>query len=127
MPIHLRELELIVEVRHTPQSLPHHVGADRAGEVDQEPVERRDLGPTPRAAFDEHRLALLDGEERLFGRVGDHPDDDAVENGHAARNDVDMPEGGGIEAAGYECRGHRYSFTSPVTSASPSRRLSTIV
>ena len=80
------------------------LGADRVAELDRQPVEGLDLDPVGRrAGFAERRPddvdPLLDGEERLLSRVGEHADDDPVERSGRAADDVDVAVRDRVEGA----------------------------
>ena len=58
---------------------------------------------------EEHLLAALQGEQRLFRGVRDDGDDHALEMAGGPLDDVDVAVGGRVERAGAECRRHSSS------------------
>ena len=109
--VHLRHLELVVEVGDRPQALHDRLGAVLLGEVDEQALEELDphVGEV-RDLLGEHLLALLEREERLrLLRVADHRDDDVVEMARGPLDDVEVTVGDGIERARAQGGGHACS------------------
>jgi len=103
--VHLRHLELVVEVRYGPQSPDDESGPDVAGEVDEEP--RKGDALHPRLAA-EHLLEdlqpLRDREQaslRLRGRPGDRHDQ-AVGEAERPPDHILVAEGDRVERAGVD-------------------------
>ena len=64
--VHLRHLELVVEVRHGAQALHDRLGPVIPGEIDQQALEELDLDVAEVGRhLAQHLLALLEREERL--------------------------------------------------------------
>ncbi len=70
-------------------------------EIDEQAVEGGDahLRAEIGERFSGQRLALVEGEERLLGRVGSDGEDDFVEELERAANDVDVAESDRVERA----------------------------
>ena len=106
--VHLRHLQLVVEVGDGAQTLDDRVGAVLTGEVDEETLEEldADVGEV-RGALLQHLLALFEREQRLrLLRVADHRDDDLVEVARRALDDVEVAEGHRIERTRAESGRH---------------------
>ena len=98
--VHLRHLQLVVEVGDGPEALHDRVGAVVPGEVDEQALEELDpdvaeVRGRPRVSISwrssrrEQRLRLL--------RVADDRDDDVVEVPRGALDDVEVTEGDRVE------------------------------
>ena len=109
------ELHLGLEVADRAQAADDRAGAAGAAEVDGQAVERLDLDPVRRCAGLGERLAddadaRLDVEQRRLARVGQDADDDAVEHGRGALDDVEVAVRDRVERARVDRDGvHRSS------------------
>ena len=134
LPIELRHGELVLEVGDGAQALEDDVRVPPAGELHDELVEAVDddvVVPGERLAQED--LSLLRREQRRLAlRDLDEADDDAAELGCAARDDVEVAHGHGVErartdggdVAGHQCAdspsaGDAASATRNVTRVSP--------
>src|SRR4051812_26210792 len=117
--VHLRHLELVVEVRDCPEALHDRRRVVVAREVDQQALEELDRHvPEVRGLLVEHVLALLEREERLrLLRVADDRDDDMVEVARGPLDDVEVTEGDRVEGTRAECGGHGATGSSCAGSA----------
>ena len=106
--VHLRHLQLVVEVGDGPEALHDRLGAVVAGEVDEQALEELDAHVVEVGdLLGEHLLALLEREERLrLLRVADDRHDDVVEVARGPLDDVEVTVGDGIERARAEGGGH---------------------
>src|SRR5580704_4291563 len=110
--VHLRHLQLVVEIRHGAQRANQHLGADPFRVIDRPatalvyPRARLEVADDLADYFD----ALVAGKQRriLVRIVGDR-DDHLVENGDAAPDNVDMSVVDWVEAAGID-RDQRGTF-----------------
>ena len=112
--VHLRHLELVVEVGDGPEALHDRGRVVVAREVDEQALEEldRDVAEV-RGLLVEHVLALLEGEQRLrLLRVADDRDDDVVEVPRGPLDDVEMTEGDRVEGTRAECGGHGAAHSS---------------
>ena len=109
--VHLRHLQLVVEVGDGPQALHDRVGAVLAGEVDEQPLEELDADVVEvRGRLLQHLLALFEAEQRLrLLRVADHRDDDLVEVTGRTLDDVEVAEGHRVERSRAEGGRHAVS------------------
>src|SRR5207247_8307669 len=104
LSIHQRLLKLCVEVRVGTQSLDQSRRPERAGELNRQAREARDLDAvSPFQRFLDQRDPLLDCEQRLpLVGVGGNRDDHAVEDAECAVDDVEVAVGERVEAAGVD-------------------------
>jgi hypothetical protein len=102
-----RHLVLVLEVGDGPDAAEDDVRLLAVDVVHHEAVERVHLDvPEGLAHLADHLDALLLGEERLLRRVVGDGDDEALEDADAALDDVEMPVGDGVEAAGIDGDAH---------------------
>ena len=104
-PGHLR---LVVEVRAAANAAQDGVASERGAGVHDQPFDALH-GDAPGGAAGElgdavaqERQALVDGEERLLGRVVGDAHGDALEQERPASDQVEVSAGGRIEGAGEE-------------------------
>ena len=103
LPVHVGQLELVVEVGDRPQAAQHGVDAALAGVLDQQPVEAVHLDArVVLHRLEDEALALGHREERRLLRVVGHRDDQPVEQVQAALDDGDVAVGERVEAAGVD-------------------------
>src|SRR5207247_9955533 len=101
LSIHQRLLKLCVEVRIRAQALDQRRRPARAGELNRQALEARDLDSVPAfQRFLDQLDPLLDSEQMLplFG-VGSDRDDNTVEDAERAVDDVEVAVGERVEAA----------------------------
>src|SRR6266699_5339923 len=101
LSIHQRLLKLGVEVRISAQALDQRRRPARAGELNRQSGEARDLDSVSAfQRFLDQLDPLLDREQRLplFGVGGDR-NDDTVEDAERAVDDVEVAIGEGVKAA----------------------------
>ena len=106
--VHLRHLQLVLEVGDGPQALHDDLRTVVACEVDDEALERLDPHVAQVAeGVAEHLPALLQVEARLrLLRVAGDRHDDAVEMARRSLDDVDVAIGDGVEGTRAEGGGH---------------------
>src|SRR5262245_36084988 len=99
--VHQRHLKLVLEVRDGPQTADDRAGPLVTRVVDEQPVEGVDLDV---GVFAEHVANDLDPflgrEQRVLLSVHENRHDDALEEMHAAENDVHVPVGQRVEGSG---------------------------
>ncbi len=96
--VHLRHLQLVVEVADRTQSLDDRRDAVGRAVVDEQPVPGVDAhGGHLRRGLLEHREAFVDAEQRLLRGVVEHRDDDLVVQGGGPGDDVEVAVGHGVE------------------------------
>jgi len=110
--VHVRHLQLVLEVRDRAQAAQDDSGVLALAVVDEEPVEGVDLHAAGVFAhlFDrlaDHLDALVDREERVLARVVQHRDDDLLERDEAAPEDRGVAVRDGVEGAGVDGDAHR--------------------
>src|SRR5215204_28052 len=106
MGVHVRELELVLEVRNGAQPTHDDAGILRAGVIYGQPG--KTVNADVRLGRHRHDLAgqtdtLLGGKERsgfLLSFINRH--DDLIEQPRGAASDVDMAQGDGIKAPGVD-------------------------
>src|SRR3954452_18873222 len=105
--VHLRHLELVVEVADRPQALDDHLDRVGLAEVDDQPVEAvdDDVAVLLRRLA-EHLGALLEGEHPLLRGVHADSDDDLVVQVAGAADDVEVAQGDGVEGPGADGASH---------------------
>jgi hypothetical protein len=120
VPVHVRHLQLVLEVGDGAQPAQHDLCALLARVLDEQSLEVVDLDARvlPDDVAD-HRDALLDGEERRLLRVVQHGHDDAVERAQAALEDADVSVRDRVERAGIDRDAHVRVARSSVTPVSP--------
>ncbi len=110
LAVHQGHLEFELEVRDGPQAAYHGDCALLPGELDQKPLECKNLhvfevdGDLP-----EHREALIYAEESMFGVIYGGGDDDLVEKGGGPGDDIEVAVGDGVEAAGINGEAHGWA------------------
>ena len=115
--VHLRHLQLVIEIGHGAQRANQHLGADSFRVVDRQAAELVDARARLEVADDlaDYFDALVAGKQRriLVRIVGDR-DDHFVENRDAAPDDVDVAVVDRVEAAGVDRdqRGTLFAFLS---------------
>src|SRR4051812_2041078 len=107
--VHLRHLELVVEVTDGAQALGDDLNVVFAAEVHDQAVEGVDanIGVVSCALLEELD-ALLDGEQTALRLVDEHGDDDLVVELGGPADDVEMPVGHRIERAGADSAPRRH-------------------
>src|SRR5438552_1358824 len=97
--VHLRHLQLVVEVGHGAEALDDGADVEVAREVDQQTLEELDLHVRKvRGRLPDHLLPLFEVEQRLcLLRVADRGDDQRVVVRRGPFDDVEMPEMHGVE------------------------------
>jgi hypothetical protein len=104
LTVHERHLELVLEVADRPEArvppprLPDFL-AKSASRPSKVSTEIPSSAPTGGA---EHRLPLLDREERLLGRIARHRHDHPVGQRETPPDEVFMPACGRVERAGIQ-------------------------
>ena len=103
----MSQLDLVFKIRYRPQTAHHHGGVFLLGKADRQPVEgiHLHIGHIL-AAFPKHGNALLDRKQRRLGTVDQHCNDQLVKHTAGALDDIQMPAGNGIKAAGVHGNGH---------------------
>ncbi len=101
--VHLRHLQLVIEIRHGAQRANQNLGADSFRVIDRQPAEL--VHPRARLEvaddFADYLDALVTGKQRLIlVRIVSDGDDHLVENRDAAPDDVNVAVVNRIEAAG---------------------------
>src|SRR3989442_14151701 len=123
-PVHVRHLELELEVRE--RADPAHDEASRRSvrEVDLQAVEARDLDVAVLRAALTHELdAFVGGEDRLLREVATDADDDAIEEARGPLDDVEMAVRGGVEGAGVDRNGFGYAGRASFPESARRRRI----
>ena len=108
--VHQSHLKLEFEIRNRPQSANDDEGIFRAGEIHKEAIELLDR--YARGLLDSsfnHGNALVRIEKRRFCFILSHGHNERIEELVRTMNNINMPEGNGIEAAGIY--GARYSHS----------------
>src|SRR4051794_37173695 len=105
--VHLRHLQLVVEIAHRAQPFDHDRGLLRPAEVDQQAAEGLDPDIAVRLRHLAENLdALLDGEQARLVLVDQDPDDHLVEEPRGPADDVEVPVGDRVERAGTDRASH---------------------
>src|SRR6266516_2205680 len=97
-PVHLRHLQLVVEVAHGPKTLDDHRDVVGLAVVDGEAAERVDANLRELAGrLLQHRDALVHGEQPGLVAVDEHGDDDLVVQARGTFDDVEVAVGHRVE------------------------------
>src|SRR3989454_5379779 len=103
LPVHQRHLELVLEIGDGADPPHDAVGPFACHQVDQKPVERDDAKVAQlRGGLVDHLESFFHREERLLRGIGDHRDDELVEDLEAALDDVDVAVVDRIEHTGID-------------------------
>lgn len=101
------ELDLILEIRDRAQPPYHDGGPLLLGKAHGQAVEGIHLHVGHiLAALPQHGNALLDRKQRRLRTVDQHGDDQLVKHTAGALDDIQMPAGNGVKAAGIHGNGH---------------------
>src|SRR3546814_5995796 len=101
LPVHAGQLEFVLEVRHRAQPAQQDSTTDFRDEMRQQRIETANLDVAvvrQRVAGQVH--AQLQLQRRALGRALGHADDQAIEQGRCAIDQVDVAAGDRIEGAG---------------------------
>ena len=106
LAVHLRHLQLVVEVRRA-QALADHLGALSGAEVDQQPVEQHHLHVRPVGRhLPQHLHPLLRAEQGVLGHVVADRHHDLVDEAGGAPDDVEVSVGDRVEGSGADGAAH---------------------
>ena len=103
----LGNLNFILEIRHCPQSSNHHIGLHFLRKIHQQSLKSH--SSHIRVIFCQffyHTNTFIYGKQRIFLTVVQNTDDQLVKQTRCAINDVQMPEGNRVKAAGINCLSH---------------------
>ena len=122
-PVNQGHLVLVIEIRHAADAPDNHAGLMGGGELSQKPrpefsIYVRQVG---HSCPDHFQLLVRQKHRAGFLGVGADADPDFVEASGGAANDIQMPQGNGVKAAGANRCSHD-SFLVLLNSAVKRRR-----